>query len=742
MACDDENALVGTQVPNSTPDTEITSTPPNADRTGPFVSFFWRGTDHDGDIVGFEWRISDNGVDGVVDIADTLGLDWHFTTQVDTTFFVSADIDSFQADVDDPDLDGGQYRYWQTHTLFVRAVDDRGAVDPTPANVSFTATTIAPRVQIDVPRFPPSISCARAPRALTFGWTATDPDSDDHVPEAIRYLLFPVETRDNCYTQLQYETEQPIRADDPEWTDWIPYDPDDIETRLISYPRQDIGKRFLFAVQARDDAGAVTPLFEWAKNVQHVEIVPGQFPSLIVSSSVARPSTFAGGAIVSQVEVLANQPIDVSWTASGDSYGGVIEAYRFGWNISDLNDPRDPGWEVEWGNGAAWTASPTKRFQSGSPNLIVLARDNSGTVTRGIVQFQVIPEVERANQRNVLLIDDYPNGTGTSQQDLEVGWDMTWSGMLQSIQGFQPFDVIDAQSDANRLRFANVSQYKSVIWFTSPNEDTFFHSQIAPGGGRTAEDNWLEVYQERVGNILMCGPGAMQSTFEGPGLFGSWTFPVIFDVPAGGSLGFGQTILPDGRRTNTGRTRWPWSGWCLEAVDQIRPGIGNVFGETPQQLKRTLLCDTLNRAIVADEFLAEYPDAAGRVVELTPLPPRNELDGEFFPNFEEFYNVNVTNRSGQLVPRACQTPMYRLSARRDNGFIANPRVECRPTQRDTSPIDGVPIAMVSRLYSETKLLAGAEDFVWGFHPMSFEVEQVRSALVWIMQTRWELPSSF
>jgi hypothetical protein len=42
------------------------------------VSFFWTGFDPDGSIDGFQWRISDNGEDGVVDVADTLShvLPW------------------------------------------------------------------------------------------------------------------------------------------------------------------------------------------------------------------------------------------------------------------------------------------------------------------------------------------------------------------------------------------------------------------------------------------------------------------------------------------------------------------------------------------------------------------------------------------------------------------------------------------------------------------------------------------
>ena len=36
---------------------------------------------------------------------------------------------------------------------------------------------------------------------------------------------------------------------------------------------------------------------------------------------------------------------EMNWTWSGDasSYGGVVQSYRYGWDIEDLNDPTD--WE-------------------------------------------------------------------------------------------------------------------------------------------------------------------------------------------------------------------------------------------------------------------------------------------------------------------------------------------------------------------------------------------------------------
>ena len=80
-------------------------------------------------------------------------------------------------------------------------------------------------------------------RVLTFGWSATDPDGFRNLPQATRYLLLPVDRPDgSCFTQLSFETEQPIRADDPRWSEWIPYDPDDESTHRVTFPRAELGK--------------------------------------------------------------------------------------------------------------------------------------------------------------------------------------------------------------------------------------------------------------------------------------------------------------------------------------------------------------------------------------------------------------------------------------------------------------------------------------------------------------------
>jgi len=736
-ACDAEDALIGEAVPNAPPDTEITSTPITPERTSPSVTFYWTGSDPDGEVVGFEWRISSNGRDGVLDVEDTLeaNLPWHYTTARDSTFEVSADLDSLEVDLDNPDLEPREIRYWQSHTIQIRAVDEDGRRDPSPAQVSFTATTLAPTVFIDVPTLRSSGSCAAAARVLTFGWRITDPDGAGRPPKAVRTLLLPLETdAGDCFSRIRFETESPIRGDDPAWSPWVPWD--DPASRSITYPRQDVDAKLIFAVQAMDHAGAVTPTFEWERNVRHIEVGQGQLPILRVNEPVLGERGFVGRNGFFTYEIYGGQDLQFTWEGDASHYAGVIEAYRYGWDLADPDNPNDPGGAAPWGNGPGYLAAPPRSYVAGSPNLIIQCRDNQGQVARGFYQFTVISIPDRADQRPLLVVDDFPEGPGQAQQALDRLGDFRWQSMFEGrLEGFAPVDIVDAVESPERVNLRELARYQSVIWFTSPSSETFFRQNIAP----LSDDviNWLDIYQRRAGNLMLVGPGSAFNTVSRGG-FGGWKYPIVFDVPAGGQLGFGTTYDDSGDLINAGTLEWPYFAWCLELVDKVRPGINSVFGESSGNVRRTRNCDVLHTARVADQLLADYPSAFGRVVDLAPTGDRLALQPLFKLESEELYNVNVTSRRLDLTLRDCQTPMFVHRALRDEGAQIGSLEDCRPPNWPVSPLDGVPNAILSRAYADTKPLRGSEDVLWGFHPWAFDAQDVQQALLWIASTRWEL----
>ena len=115
---------------NSPPNTTLTNIPVQNDTLFPLVEFTWDGGDDDGYIVGCEYSYSTHHLD----LGDSVKFDWVKTEdQVVNIIFESSDRMNLQH-------------------LKVRAIDNNGAVDPTPAELFiYTPRTILPVSQIVFP---------------------------------------------------------------------------------------------------------------------------------------------------------------------------------------------------------------------------------------------------------------------------------------------------------------------------------------------------------------------------------------------------------------------------------------------------------------------------------------------------------------------------------------------------------------------------------------------------------------
>ncbi len=109
------------------------------------VTLSWYGTDSDGYIDGFEISLDNQN--------------WGFTSVQDSTF--SFDIPAGQ---DTADID-----------FYVRAIDDDGNTDPTPAYLSVPLKNTAPIASFNDDAGPADTALL----AATFPWSATDPDGDE-----------------------------------------------------------------------------------------------------------------------------------------------------------------------------------------------------------------------------------------------------------------------------------------------------------------------------------------------------------------------------------------------------------------------------------------------------------------------------------------------------------------------------------------------------------------------------------
>ena len=171
----------------------------------------------------------------------------------------------------------------------------------------------------------------------------------------------------------------------------------------------DMKSRYLFAVQGKDEAGAVTSIFDMRSNVRVFALLKVVGPELTVKETFLGLHRFLGTNIRPQVSSLpANFTFRFTWSADASSYGGVVRGYRYGWDVADLADPN--GWEVPLSPYATW--APPRSFSSGVHTLFVEAVDNNGYTTLAQIEISIFPidhEQEPALGRRFLLDRFYSN---------------------------------------------------------------------------------------------------------------------------------------------------------------------------------------------------------------------------------------------------------------------------------------------------------------------------------------------
>jgi hypothetical protein len=142
----------GTPVGNQLPETRIsldTIALSGPDRLNSVVELSWLGSDADGYVAAYELRVS--------------GGDWTRTQRTDSTLVLA-----IPAGIDTADL-----------AVEVRSIDNEGGVDPTPARLVVPIKNSPPSAEFLDGSFPESAVW----NALTFQWTASDPDGASSITD-------------------------------------------------------------------------------------------------------------------------------------------------------------------------------------------------------------------------------------------------------------------------------------------------------------------------------------------------------------------------------------------------------------------------------------------------------------------------------------------------------------------------------------------------------------------------------
>ncbi len=735
--CSSDTSLGGAKVPNALPDTRISAQPPSLRDANFVIHFFWSGSDPDGKLRGYQWKISDNGTDGI-SLRDTLTIDpatgdtlhaWHFTTATDSTFIVKADLPGLP---DDTHLPPRDQRSYQTHTLFVRAIDDQGGVDPTPAMISFTSTTLAPTIIVDRPQSLKAYTAARfAPPTMTFGWSGSDPDFELGVPTKVRYLWKKALLKDGSYIDTQYRflqnLEQICSFSDSAWSDWMPYKPK-AEDRTVTFrnqPQKDAQGRtigYLFAIQAQDTAGAVSPDRSYAVNVHNVTVSYNMTPKLTVRESYLGSVEDVGVNLAKPYDIAQNQPLNFSWVASSEEYAGTVTSYRYGWDVQDPSNENDPGWALQAGSSLQHLKSPTRSFSSGTHTLTVQAWDDSGQLTRITIILNVVPVPDPGDQLPVLVVDDLFDsvsngwlGLDGRYYDTDLARDAFWDDTLTGtggVVGYLPSRDSVGLENYFGFGYRDVVRYRSLIWEAKMVRDTrsYTWTNFDPRDGD--KFIWLGTYQQQVGHVLLCGQQALYSflgdygMLETPQSRADWMTPIILDTSETYytylgkryALGSGTRQMPDGTMDRLGLDRYPYNIWGVDALDSPSNALMIYPGLPGQgQNARKSNCAGLMALVLDPSFKAAHLDAGAiddtintwrnllKLDDVPPLPHFPNLRKPFSWQLDEFYDHNPTGTRStpiniQTLPGGgpAYEPMFRFMTRYE--WIRNIHVQRGDTQ--------------------------------------------------------------
>jgi len=691
--CSTDTELGGVRVPNARPDTRITGQPPTLLEAGFAVQFHWTASDPDSRIKGFEWKISDNGTDGI-SARDTLTVDpltgaeinpWRFTVATDSTFVVLADLPNFPGD------DEGRPRSFRSHSLFVRAVDEKGAVDPTPAFISFTSTTIAPQGNVSFPSMG-GIRAARVPPTVNIGWSGTDEDFDLGTPTRVRYLWRSAVTSDGTvitipYLYNQYYEEMVDFEDPTYWFPWRRYDPDE-EKRLTSFPDQEIGEHFLFAVQFEDTAGAVSVGRKYGIEVGNLQITRGTGPAIQLQEIFLgdmRDNMFR--------KVAAGQPMSFVWRADPSSYNGKVLSMRHGWDVKNLTDPNDSGWMVPAGLSAQNKFSEVRSFQDGPHTFFLQIRDDSRTTVTWEINIEAVPYIPRTSQAELLVIDQLVDqgfqnwvDRGGNPRNDETFRNPWWQFLQSGPGGVDGLDwEIDRLDHTEVPEYDDLVRYKAVLCYAAFAASQTMFQHFRSENGRDIDGNvikkdkyvWLTPYQERGGNFFLVGERSMASFLEDD--FRYMT-PLVFDSAdppyQGGNLSytvsFGTRDLPDGTEILRGPLLYPYATAGISMIDWTSAGSKFVYArpQTAAALQRRRDCVGL-KGLVLDQAFKDYhgvgPSDFRDTIFTDPEIDWHDEDRYFagklsiitsqFPWAEdEFFDGNISTRTTDWAPQRCSDP--------------------------------------------------------------------------------------
>jgi len=485
----------GSRIVNIPPDTFISFGPKENAFTYYKVKAYWYGADEDGAIDHFEVTVVRDVTDSTLVLLDLESLDWGSTTSSGSTFVMIAD----SCCLDSTDKPSPTVEYaGEIWGILVRAIDNEGAVDPTPATVFFTATNIIPKVEIVLP--PRKVGIGFVPPHPYIEWEGEDPDGEA-TELMYKYIIIPNDSLNLGFPRLpplDYEGHGPPgdeHAAPPigRWSEWVSADCTYVKGVDLSpfiHTAENPGDTINVYVTAKDEGGAYLPekLFgsynDW-RNLIRFRIIAtgGGVPIVLDGGGLGVRKSYLVSEYQNNVAAVF-EGYEVAfkfWGSEDRRQGRIAAAYRYyydnpdapgsAWNywtgISESERQRGvvPEWFVRYPADGS-----TFRPDLGRHVFVVEIKDVNEEVTHCELNFEVLRGPDPYGERKILLVDDHSGKAGICEfpenlpptfWQFEDSLDALWFDILDGYN----FEIVDTGPGyKNKVPVRQVGAATTVIW--------------------------------------------------------------------------------------------------------------------------------------------------------------------------------------------------------------------------------------------------------------------------------------
>ena len=345
---------------------------------------------------------------------------------------------------------------------------------------------------------------------------------------------------------------------------------------------------YLFLVQARDEAGAITSHYEDGKNLRKIRAIDSMQPLLVVREPTLG-TRVTDHDVTWHFTVAADRLLSLGWSGQADQYGNELVGYRYAWDLIDTGD------DELWSDWSLDHTSAQASFPSGDHEFYLECMDLSGNVTQVILIFHVVPFTM---EYDLLFVDDYDN------DNTHLGWPLSpeyswsnfshddasmkawWEVILGEYSGHVPGrDFFRVTITEPVLPLEILASYRRVIWEVKEETDgesgiarseRFVDPYVAGSIPNRALSEWLD----HGGQLLLCGVNPVHAMLPMSFEMGIYDYvrkqPLVFL----NHLGYSQGSPGDSEAAVQSFLPWRHFGIdaTVKAVDQNPRNLGDATG--------------------------------------------------------------------------------------------------------------------------------------------------------------------